>query len=755
MRTILSQAPEFAKIPWQRLGLAIAGILAAGTAIVFCVVAFLEHRRSWLLSLFVSLASVGIGGLLVTELSQPFAGVVSQVQDSTAPGVEVAERPIPKEKGALTPAQAQPSLVTWGEEAMVRPYREHGHHDAAWDDAAQQLIRGAALELAGSRASPGVERLRAMGAAIQQTACDDPWVLFLIRRLGEKDPDFTEAMDKAASKLTSAGYSSFPLWLARAEAVRGAQHDNLPSAGDLAKGCLEALGSALSERPLGEGDYHVWSEIFLNEPGDGLLKQDGLGVCRVVQSIPGLPEWLLPWIRGRSEIEQAWLARGEGWANSVTPEQWEQFGQHLANARASLEQSWKLTPRPETARALMTVELGLGELNGMRRWFDEAARLRFDYIPAYDSLRYGLRPRWFGSDEAVLAFGRKCLATKRFDTGVPWQMIKAVRDVASDQEDSDLYYKNQVPWDEIVETIEGYVTHGDPARRSFYLSHKAVFAAMRGRDDLGAQLLKQLNYEIDPQVAADWNLSIGWVGRMTALTGPSADLTLAAENQKRADPKAALERLQIAQRLPGLLPTTSDYLAAEIAELQAIIALNSTPWRPLTPPGDLTGWKTERGEWRVVSPTVLEAKTAQSGALITCLQPIGNIWEIRGQLNVVSSGTERAEAAFFCGPPNEQERQGFCLKLWTRPNGGSGISLVRGFGENAISKSIDLQPPIPFLVRMTNSRLRVRANDIQRFANQPLPTGAVIDSGALLGLGSTSPGESTVQFRNLEIRTVR
>jgi hypothetical protein len=264
-------AVEFARIPWQRLGLAIAGILAAGTAIVFCVVAVFDLRKTWLLSLFISLASLAIGGLLVMELSQPFAGVVADVQDSTAPGVAVAEPPIPKEKGALTAAQAQPSIIAWGENALVRPYREQGHHDAAWDDAALQLIRGVALELAGSRSSPGVERLRVMGAGIQQTGCDHPWVLFLVRRMGDSDPDFADAMDKAASRLAEAGYSFFPLWLARAEAVRGAQHDGLPTAADLAKNCLEALRNALSEKPLAKEDYQIWTQIFLNEPVDSLF----------------------------------------------------------------------------------------------------------------------------------------------------------------------------------------------------------------------------------------------------------------------------------------------------------------------------------------------------------------------------------------------------------------------------------------------------------------------------------------------------
>ena len=648
----------------------------------------------------------------------------------------------------------EPSLVAWGEEAMVKPYQTHGPHDAAWDDLALQLIRGNALELAGSPASPGEERLGALAAMVRRSGCNDPWVLFLARRLGEADPDFAEVMAKSASSVADAGYSPFPVWLTRAEALRAAQRDNPAAAGALVTGCLEALSAALSEKPLGEGDYRVWCQMFLKYSGACLLKQDGEGVCHVVESLPGAAEWFQFWMRGRSEIEQAWLARGEGWANSVKPEQWEQFSHHLANARTSLEQSWKLQPRPETARSFMTVELGSGGIEGMRRRFDDATRLRFDYLPAYDSLRSGLEPRWFGSGEALLAFGRTCLATRRFDTEVPWQMMKAVQDIASDQDDSDLYYKNQVPWSEVLDLLDGYLAHGNPARRNYYLSVKAVLSAIRGLDDNVARLLKQLDYKIDPQVKEEWNLSVEWVGRMAALSGPSADLTLAAQKQESANPKMALESLLAAQKLPGLLPVTSTYLAGRVAEVRSIIALSSATWRPLTPPENLSGWKVERGEWKVVSPTLLEAKTtAATGALITCLQPIGETCELRGEFNVVGKGPERAEAALFCGPAGNQEEQGFSLRFWTRPYGWSGISLARGFGEDAFSKKTGFEETIPFLIRLTNARVRVREGKFQWLADQPLPKGVVINSAALLGLGTTSPGESTVQFRNLEIRT--
>jgi hypothetical protein len=155
----------------------------------------------------------------------------------------------------------------------------------------------------------------------------------------------------------------------------------------------------------------------------------------------------------------------------------------------------------------------------------------------------------------------------------------------------------------------------------------------------------------------------------------------------------------------------------------------------------------------MVSPTVLEVRTGSSGAQLTRQQPIGDTWELRGEFGLVSHGTGRVEAALFCGPSGDQERRGFSLRFLTNGRGWTGVSLARGFGEDAFSKTTDFGQTTPFLVRMANHRLRVIANEVQWLADQPLPAGAEIDSGALLGLGSTGSGDRTVQFRNMELRT--
>src|SRR5262249_38271995 len=145
-------------------------------------------------------------------------------------------------------------------------------------------------------------------------------------------------------------------WLARAEALRTATDERRAATGkSMLPDCLESLRAALAAKPLEDGDYRAWTHVFECEPGASLIKYYGDQACGVIETIPGTIEWFHFYGRGRSEIERAWLARGSGWANTVSPEQWQEFHGPLTAARTALERACQLEPRaPEPAAALIT-----------------------------------------------------------------------------------------------------------------------------------------------------------------------------------------------------------------------------------------------------------------------------------------------------------------------------------------------------------------------------------------------------------------
>jgi hypothetical protein len=264
-----------------------------------------------------------------------------------------------------------------------------------------------------------------------------------------------------------------------------------------------------------------------------------------------------------------------------------------------------------------------------------------------------------------------------------------------------------------------------------------------------------VDYHVDPQIVEEWNLPVHYTPRMVTLTSPARTIFAAGERADSNHPEVALEKFLAAQKMPGLLPITTDYLNNRVTEERAIVALNRTPWQSLIPPQDLTGWKAGDGAWHVTGPDALSVDTESQGALLTRLEPVGDTWELRGELVLSSRAAGgRTEAAFFCGPPGDQQHHGFSLRFWKRASGWTGISLARGFGDLAVSRKIDSNGVISFFIRLANHELRVQTNEGLWYADQPLPNGATIDSTALLGLGSTGGGERTVQFRKLEWRGV-
>ncbi|MDH7501935.1 MAG: hypothetical protein QHJ82_04360 [Verrucomicrobiota bacterium] len=87
----------------------------------------------------------------------------------------------------------------------------------------------------------------------------------------------------------------------------------------------------------------------------------------------------VPWDDDAAKLIEAWKARGSGWANTVTPEGWKGFEDHLAKARAALTQAWKLHPqRPLAPCCMVTVAMGDSDANETRIWFDRAIEGQID-----------------------------------------------------------------------------------------------------------------------------------------------------------------------------------------------------------------------------------------------------------------------------------------------------------------------------------------------------------------------------------------
>lgn len=141
--------------------------------------------------------------------------------------------------------------------------------------------------------------------------------------------------------------------------------------------------------------------------------------------------------RGERFIQWAWDARGNGWANTVTPEGARQFHKRLLEAARELNEALQINGDGWAAHAqLIAVAKGLGLPRPfVEKHFQQAVKLLPRYLDAYQAKMEYLRPRWHGSPAEMIAFGRQCAATGFWDQQIPRLFPYALNDCYTNPRD--------------------------------------------------------------------------------------------------------------------------------------------------------------------------------------------------------------------------------------------------------------------------------------------------------------------------------
>jgi hypothetical protein len=224
----------------------------------------------------------------------------------------------------------------------------------------------------------------------------------------------------------------------------------------------------------------------------------------------GVNPWFGDVITGYAEIDRAWAARGGGWADSVTPEGWKGFAQHLDLAEKELSAAWATDQTLAQAPAGM-IKVCMGKDLGFaaqKMWMNRALSAQMDFMDPYWSLFNAWLPRWGGNHEAILAVGRQALATKAFNTWVPEALLLACDQVANDlqstNDDPNLVWRNAQVWNDIQALFEGDLT--EPSRaavRDWDLTRYAAFAWKCGKKEQTLKILKRLKGQADALIFED------------------------------------------------------------------------------------------------------------------------------------------------------------------------------------------------------------------------------------------------------------
>jgi hypothetical protein len=383
---------------------------------------------------------------------------------------------------------------------VVDEYMRVSAHEEAWDTIALQTARGAAAfwgNLYRRRQEDGLAAGRDAETALKK-GCEDPLIVYIYARMHMDPkqlpmPAQTEAHERASKLLDASKYH--PLLKSRghktsAEAIlretadapldedkkRIAEH--LKVAVELLVTALES-DAALHPWTILEASKELWA--LRGKIGDPKVAFDPIYAALVkTQPNSGLADL----VAGSFLVDHAWQARGGGWAQDVTPEGWKLFGERLGKARVHLEAAWKAHPGDvQGPQRMLSVTLGDGRgREEMELWFRRGVESFPDDYSMYSSKLYYLEPKWHGSPEEMLQFGRQCALTGNWDANVPWILLDAHRAIACygkegwKSEPDYKYFDNAAVWADVKALYDHELKRkpDQPAYRAtyaFYAGH--------------------------------------------------------------------------------------------------------------------------------------------------------------------------------------------------------------------------------------------------------------------------------------------
>jgi hypothetical protein len=126
-----------------------------------------------------------------------------------------------------------------------------------------------------------------------------------------------------------------------------------------------------------------------------------------------------------------------------------------------LDKAWKLNPKDERIpREMMTVELGQGKgRDRMELWFNRAMKLDPNDYDACSAKLYYLEPKWYGSTEAMLEFGRECVTNQAWKGQIPLILLDAHKSIQRqyvDDSGKNDYWKQPEVWSDIKSAFDRF-----------------------------------------------------------------------------------------------------------------------------------------------------------------------------------------------------------------------------------------------------------------------------------------------------------
>lgn len=391
--------------------------------------------------------------------------------------------------------------MRWQADTMVNAYDAIGMKDPKWDALARQSLAAAARTWAKSprtNRDEDVEVITASTAALR-AGCRDPMVIYARARslsfYGSTPQQIVRLQKGMVEAFRVSKYPAirkcFGLLRAAQLNVEAAPGDQavMTEAKTLAEEAMKLLPEVFADPKIPMMDVAAVLDV-VGDASEAVEKDRTVLRDRAIDVMQksALPQESMLLARAKIAFEDGWRARGGDTADQVTPEGWRVLQARTIEARALLEKAWTLDPS-DIEIAHLQLDCEVHDTHGraaMEQWFTAANHLDPDDARPYVSKLNWLEPKWHGSHEEMLKFGRECAATGRWSGLVPMVLVDAhwavgmyFRGEYYSAPHREYFANSPEIWAEIKPVYDRYLQ--EPDASNYHKTRYAVIAAYSGK----------------------------------------------------------------------------------------------------------------------------------------------------------------------------------------------------------------------------------------------------------------------------------
>lgn len=714
------------------------------------------------------LITLGVIGFVGLHMRRSVRQVVKKIVNLDRSGqrdraVAVASRPVEWTSNTVTMAKVAEKQKAFRVRQYLEGYQNvRGHNLACEAETVTAIKTWLDYYYGGGLQTNFSAMANMLNTVLKNPACDDPLVWTLAGALSDELHEGMHRFERAVNGYPQSHYPAYPRFYATVMLADKLTrlHDKSGRVQELDTAATKLLAEALRDGSIQPEDQDIIAEILITGWGQGYVHRNWTSVISVAVGAGESFKWMALMLEGWHQVRQAWTARGTGYANTVTEAGWKGFHEHLAAARTAYTKAWDLRPDfPLAAIQMLTVSLGTSGIEEMRLWFDRAVAGQVDHPDAWAGLRWGLWPRWYGSHEAMLAFGVTALNTRRFDTDVPRNLYDSISDIESDRKlprGQHIYGRKDI-WPHLQRMYEGYIAEPAQAKtRVGWRSTYSVVAYLAGKYDVARTQLEAINWTPLRNNLSGWGRELSLMPmEVAARTGTVAPQVEAAEACCNHGDFAGALQIYTQLNDGGRLDGTRAFVTERLTTLTLEQRLAAHDWVDFLPATDnLVGWAIARGKWRRLPDGALEVETGEDGHIIYARAQVRGDFEVRGSFEVVRSSNQSFQAGLVMGLPQFGCKGWYGFRMKRNADEGDVVSFAEGWTKQLVQPfPLDNQTNT-FYFRFQHGHVSASVNNKEILKNAPVPeTHQYPSDHVLLGFGAYSDANETIiRYRAVQVR---